>query len=163
MRCPRALLNARRWQAAEAGRELTTVRGVGHAKGGEAVRGHCCDEQSKLPNAKACRHEQERTCQRSRARVCQSRTACAALAPFLRYSSGMPPMQGASCRRSAVLGIPKAAISRRLTFELTGPQRQGAWAERRRIDPGAERPKRLAGASPVERLVRRRSRSKARP
>ena len=42
----------------------------------------------------------------------------------------------------------------RLTFELSGPRRVGAWAARRRISWRASRPKRQAGGGPLERRVR---------
>jgi hypothetical protein len=41
-----------------------------------------------------------------------------------------------------------------VTFELSGPHRQGAWAARLMIDGTALRPKRLAGEGPLERRVR---------
>ncbi len=43
----------------------------------------------------------------------------------------------------------------RLTFELTGPARHGAWPARRRINEGASRARRYAAVGPVERLVSR--------
>jgi hypothetical protein len=45
---------------------------------------------------------------------------------------------------------------RRLTFELSGRQRHGAWPARRMINQGASWAKRCAGDSPLERRVRQR-------
>jgi hypothetical protein len=47
--------------------------------------------------------------------------------------------------------------SRRLTFELSGRQRHGAWPARRMMNQGASRAKCYAVGSPLERGVRRRS------
>jgi hypothetical protein len=68
-----------------------------------------------------------------------------------RCDQGHQPPRGANAKLGLTL---EARESQRLTFELSGRHRQGAWAARPTMCTAASRPKCLAGGGPLERRVR---------
>jgi hypothetical protein len=64
------------------------------------------------------------------------------------------PCTQASSRGAFLSNLRQTTFPCGLTFELSGPHRQGAWAARRMMNHNASRPKCLAGVGPLERRVR---------
>jgi hypothetical protein len=71
----------------------------------------------------------------------------------LKRRLGPHPLQEATAPWTAIKVSSKHWASQ-LTFELSGRNREGAWAARRMMTQTASRPKCLAGGGPLERRVR---------